>query len=140
MLRESGGGKPEGVAKWANFARSAPQAPEVIGAETCLDGAGSPLVHKSAPPRNASVIGEPAIRENGPSQLHPPLRLPPLHFPISARTIACISRATAVPCFSSPDTTPSRSCISRFWLVFHFPSMRVIGISIPTIPSSIPSI
>ena len=36
----------------------------------------------------------------------------------------------------SPAATPSRSASDRFWLTFHLPSIRVISISMPTIPLS----
>ncbi len=40
----------------------------------------------------------------------------------------------ASPSARSPAMTPCRSASGLFWLIFHFPSIRVIGISMPRIP------
>jgi hypothetical protein len=39
----------------------------------------------------------------------------------------------SAPSLRRPVTTPIRSAAGRFWLTFHLPSMRAMGISIPTI-------
>ena len=49
-------------------------------------------------------------------------------------TSSAIARAASVSWARSPETTPSCSDRSLFWLTFHFPSSRAIGISTPTMP------
>jgi hypothetical protein len=44
---------------------------------------------------------------------------------------------SSLPCARSPARMPARSASERFWLIFHLPSMRAIGISMPTMPLSI---
>jgi hypothetical protein len=45
-----------------------------------------------------------------------------------------ISRSASAPRMPRPSTTPIRSCSSRFWLIFHLPSSRVITMRKPTMP------
>src|SRR5688572_10003443 len=42
--------------------------------------------------------------------------------------------AASPPSLCSPAMTPAWSMAGRFWLTFHLPSMRAIGISMPTMP------
>src|SRR6185437_15170913 len=51
------------------------------------------------------------------------------------RSATSFAIPSAVAPFSRyPSSTPTRSASGRFWLIFHLPSILVIGISTPTIP------
>src|ERR1700683_3301771 len=52
---------------------------------------------------------------------------------MACSTRIAISTDFGSPCARSPATTPSRSAIERFWLIFHLPVILEIGISMPTI-------
>ncbi len=49
---------------------------------------------------------------------------------------SAISRSSLPPRVRRPATTPWRSCSSRFWLIFHLPSSRVMAKRKPTMPRS----
>jgi hypothetical protein len=55
------------------------------------------------------------------------------------KTISAISRSSPSPRCPRPFATPSRSFASRFWLIFHLPSSRVIVKRNPTMPRNITS-
>ena len=52
-------------------------------------------------------------------------------------TSAAMARLCASPRCCKPATVPRRSGAERFWLTFHLPTHRSIGISMPTIALSI---
>ena len=54
-------------------------------------------------------------------------------------TSPAISRSSPSPRRPRPVTTPWRSRISRFWLIFHLPSSRATAMRKPTMPRSIAS-
>ena len=50
-----------------------------------------------------------------------------------------ISRSSPAPRVLRPLTTPTRSCTSRFWLIFHLPLSRVMAKRKPTMPRNMTS-
>jgi hypothetical protein len=57
-----------------------------------------------------------------------------IYFGATFSTRSFMARLSGVCSLSRPAATPRRSAEVRFWLVFHLPSMRRMGTSMPTIP------
>jgi hypothetical protein len=94
----------------------------------------------TGPPPKAEVHGDLAMSPKGQGALSRLFwhrrQLPGV---IPREMISAISRSSPVARVFRPFETPIRSCISRFWLIFHLPSSLVMPKRKPTMPRNMTS-